>query len=94
MREFVIELRYIILNISEHIFICVPINYYILSIQQCGMLYTLNLGFLSWVLHFTQGRFYFTGPTHSQMNFKLQTTTHSGRTIFQRTQAHWVWVDT
>ena len=40
-----------------------------------------------------RGRFYFTGPTHSQMDFKLQTTTHSGRTIFQCTQPHGVWVD-
>ena len=40
-----------------------------------------------------RGRFYFTRPTHSQMDFKLQTTTQSGRTIFQSTQAHWVWVD-
>ena len=68
-------------------------KYCILSIQQCEMLlYTLNLG--SFILGFAiypeayGVGFTLLGYTHSQMDFKLQTTTHSGRTIFQCTQAH------
>ena len=61
-----------------------------LQICTCEMLlYTLNLGFfiLGFAIYpvaYGVG-FHCTGPTHSHMDFKLQTTTHSGRTIFQCT---------
>ena len=74
-------------------------KYCILSIQLCDMLlYTQCFEFF--ILGFAiypgfrnlpsslRGRFYFTEPTHSQMDFKLQTTTRGGQTIFQCTQAH------
>ena len=61
-------------------------------IQSEMLLYALNLGFF--ILGFeiypvAYGyRLYFRGITNSHMDFKLQTTNHSGRTIFQCTQAH------
>ena len=68
-------------------------KYCILSIQQCEMLLysTLNLGYF--ILGFAiYPVAYGVGFTllglPSQMDFKLQTTTHSGRTIFQCTQPH------
>ena len=62
------------------------------------LLYTLNLAFLScffaiYPVAYGVGFTLLGLPMHSQMDFKLQTTTQSGRTIFQSTQAHWVWVD-
>ena len=64
-----------------------------LSMQPSEMLlYALNLGFFSPgfcnLPSSLRGRLYFTGITNSHMDFNLQTTNHSGRTIFQCTQAH------
>ena len=65
----------------------------VLSMQQSEMLlYALNLGFfiLGFAIYpvaYGVG-FTFTGITNSHMDFKLQTTNHSGRTIFQCAQAH------
>ena len=65
----------------------------ILSMQPSEMLlYALNLGFFypgfCNLPSSLRGKLYFTGIANSHMDFKLQTTNHSGRTIFQCTQAH------
>ena len=75
-------------------------KYCILSVQQCEMLlYTLNLGsfILDFAIYPVAYGVGFTllglgqttiSNTNTKVDFKLQTTTHSGRTIFQYTQPH------